>query len=55
MVVWHGGRLFEWAADEKNAVCKPEVGQVRVTVVFGKSDSVVVSVPRVRKLVHDVL
>ena len=42
-VVKHVGRMFESAADKKNVVCKPEIGKIRVTVVLGKSDSVVVS------------
>ena len=37
--------MFECAADEKNVVCKPEDGEVRVAVVLRKSDYVLVSVP----------
>ena len=44
-VVQHGDCVFEQAANENSAVCEPEVGKVRVTVVFGRSDSMVDSVP----------
>ena len=36
--------MLERAADERNVVCKPEVAEVRVTIVFDKSDSLLVSV-----------
>ena len=46
---------FSEAANEKNVVCKSEVGKVRVVVVFGKSDSVVVYLPLSCSCFHDVL
>ena len=36
-VVTHGGRVLRCAANEKNVVCKSEVGEVLVEVVLGKS------------------
>ena len=41
-VVKRGGRVLRWATDEKNAVCKCKVGEVRAGLVFGKFDSVVI-------------
>ena len=39
----------------KNVVCRPEIGKARVAVMFGKIDSVMVSVPLLRQWFHDVL
>ena len=65
VVVWgfRGGEVagrvpscvLQLAANEKNVVGKSEVGEVRVVVVFGKSDSVVVHLPLSCSRFHDVL
>ena len=54
-VIWHGGHVFECAADEKDVVCDAEVGEVRVTVMLDKPHSLVVLVPFLCWWFHGVL
>ena len=54
-VVEHGGRVLRRAACGKNVVCKSEVGEVRVGVVFGNFDSVIKPLPLFCHGFHDVL
>ena len=47
--------MLQSGADEKNVVCKSEVGKVRAEVVFGKSDSVLTFLTLSCLWFHDVL
>ena len=47
--------VLEWAADGKDVVCEPEVGEVHVGVVLDKSDSMVRFLPLSCCWFHDVL